>query len=166
MISIVIICDSNMRAFLDYGYVSCYLCKRHRLLSGSYWNHHISSKKFCHLTRKILIRCCKNRSLIFATRRRNTHVLSAPQLPHNWRKCVEIIAGWGWNMHRHIFTAIKSRGSLTSRNKTIPWTSQPRQVQYFLIELWAHGKLNFYLYNEITTEYSKDQCKWKQKRNG
>jgi hypothetical protein len=31
------------------------------------------------------IRCSKNRSLIFATRRRNTHVLSTPQLPHNWR---------------------------------------------------------------------------------
>jgi len=33
----------------------------------------------------MLIRCSKNRSLIFATRPRHTHVFSAPQLPHNWR---------------------------------------------------------------------------------
>jgi hypothetical protein len=37
------------------------------------------------------ILCSKNRSLIFAARRRNTHELSAPQPPHNWSKFVGII---------------------------------------------------------------------------
>jgi len=34
------------------------------------------------------------------------HVLSAPQLPHTWRQCVEIIIDASWNMHRRVFTAI------------------------------------------------------------
>jgi hypothetical protein len=32
----------------------------------------------------MLINCPKNHSLFFAIRHRNTHVLSVPQLPHNW----------------------------------------------------------------------------------
>jgi len=31
-----------------------------------------------------LIRCSKNRSLVFVTGRRKTQILSAPQLLHNW----------------------------------------------------------------------------------
>jgi hypothetical protein len=48
----------------------------------------------------------------FATRRRNTYVLSAPQLSHNWRWCAETETCTSWNMHRHVFTTIKSHGSL------------------------------------------------------
>jgi len=36
-----------------------------------------------------LIRCSRNRSLIFVTKRRNKHVLSASQLPYDWRWCIE-----------------------------------------------------------------------------
>jgi len=32
-----------------------------------------------------LIHCSRNRSHIFATKHGKTHVLSAPQLPPNWR---------------------------------------------------------------------------------
>jgi len=45
-------------------------------------------------------------------RHRNTHALSVPKLPHNWRQCLEIVIGARRNMHKHVFTMIKSRGSL------------------------------------------------------
>jgi len=59
-----------------------------------------------------MIHCSKNRSLIFATRRRNTDVLSVPQLPYNYYQCAEILTCASWNMHRHVFTMIESYGSL------------------------------------------------------
>jgi hypothetical protein len=51
----------------------------------------------------MLFHCCKNQSLIFVMRCRNTRVLRVPQLPHSWRKYVEIITGASWNMHIHVF---------------------------------------------------------------
>jgi hypothetical protein len=41
----------------------------------------------------MLIHCSKNLSFIFVTRHRNMHILSVPQLPHNWCYCAEIVTG-------------------------------------------------------------------------
>jgi len=51
----------------------------------------------------MLIRCSENRSLICATRRRNTNVLWASHLPHNWCWFVEIVICASWNIHKHIY---------------------------------------------------------------
>jgi len=57
-------------------------------------------------TQNVMIILCSD-----ATRRRDTHDLSAPHLPHNWRYSVEIVTGANWNMCRCDFTTIKSHGS-------------------------------------------------------
>jgi hypothetical protein len=76
----------------------------------------------------IMVLCSKILSFIFATRRRNTHVLSALQLPYRSRLCVKIVTGANWNMHRYAFTTVRSHGSFKSRNKIIPRTSQPHHM--------------------------------------
>jgi hypothetical protein len=48
----------------------------------------------------------------FLRRDVETRVLSAPQLAYNWHECIEIATGENLNMHRHVFTTIKSHGSV------------------------------------------------------
>jgi hypothetical protein len=104
--------------------------------SGSCWEHNVYlqlqflTKTFGQRTRKMLIRGSKKGSLIFTTRRRNTHVLSAPQLPHNSRRCVEIANGANWNMHRLLSSQMTP---FKSRNKITPGTSQSRYVHFMVI---------------------------------
>jgi hypothetical protein len=82
---------------------------------------------FCKSHNAMLTRCSENRSHTSATRLRNTHVLLAPQVPHNRRQYVEIVTGARWNMHTRLHynqisrlplsLVIKSFGELHNHTK-------------------------------------------------
>jgi len=68
------------------------------------------------LTRKI-------RTHISALTHKNTQVLSAPKLPHNWRQCIEIVTGASRNIYKHVFAMNKLHDSFKLCSIIIPGTS-------------------------------------------